>query len=156
MAICWQRLAVPTVMAVPTPIHQPRARPIKIPHITLGRLFAQEDAAAFWLWCRSSLPQSLAHFPRKLDRDCRHFNEICRGIEMDTPSALPVCPPATNKPRVHSIPSWPHQSCHLPWRTWTMIAGWEGDCVSVIARAPNHKPMHKMYTASRKLDLLPG
>lgn len=32
-----------------------------------------------WLWCRSSPGLSLADFPRKLDKDCRHLNEICRG-----------------------------------------------------------------------------
>lgn len=34
-----------------------------------------------WLWCRSSPGLSLADFPRKLDKDCRHLNEICRGTE---------------------------------------------------------------------------
>lgn len=34
-----------------------------------------------WLWCRSSPGLSLADFPRKLDKDCRHLNEICCGTE---------------------------------------------------------------------------
>lgn len=72
-----------------------------------------------WLWCRSSPGLSLADFPSKLDKDCRHFNEICRGIgDGHSRHSRHFCAQHNN-----TSPSLPGhiKSCHFSWLTWAMV-----------------------------------